>query len=166
MLVTPEFPLPKCSAAGSAATQLSGIKTTPHSSSGWKSWISSTLLHTFLCGGTPKGCTASHSSASKVAKSPQSPVKLRVRTGIDRFLLLIMSYPPFFAQISHWQSSFPLPLSTWLWSQMRQEEGGKGSGSAIANNVSQPSLIESKCSKLDIQLDIQYTFPTALLDYV
>lgn len=112
MVVTPEFPLPKCSAAGSAATQLSGIKTAPHSSSGWKSWISSTLLHTFLCGGTPKGCTASRSSDSKVAKSPQSPVKLIVRMRIDGFLLVIRSYPPFCAQISCWQSPFPLPLPT------------------------------------------------------
>lgn len=139
MVVTPEFPLPKCSAAGSAATQLSGIKTAPHSSSGWKSWISSTLLHTFLCGGTLKGCTASRSSDSKVAESPQSPVKLIVRTRIDGFLLVIRSYPPFCAQISCWQSPFPLPLSTRRgFVQTRQEEG-KGSDSAIATNMSQTS---------------------------
>lgn len=74
---------------------------------------SSTLLQTVLCGGAPRGCTASHSSYSEVARSPQSLVKLIIRARIARFLPVTMSYPLFHAWISCWWSSFPLPLSTW-----------------------------------------------------
>lgn len=114
MVLTPEFPLPKCSAAGSAATQLSGIRNHPPQL--FRVEIldhSSTLLQTVLCGGAPRGCTASHSSYSEVTRCPQSLVKLIIRVRIARFLPVIMSYPPFSAQISCWQSPFPLPLSTW-----------------------------------------------------
>lgn len=114
MVLTPEFPFPKCSAAGSAATQLSGSRNHPPQL--FRVEIldhSSALLQTVLCGVAPQGCTASHSSYSEVARSPQSLVKLRIRVRIARFLPVITSYPPFRAQISCWQSLSPLPLSTW-----------------------------------------------------
>lgn len=74
MVLTPEFPLPKCSAAGSAATQLSGIRNHPPQL--FRVEIldhSSALLQTFLCGGAPRGCAVSHSSYSQVARSPPKP---------------------------------------------------------------------------------------------
>lgn len=114
MVLTPEFPLPKCSAAGSAATQLSGIRNHPPQL--FRVEIldhSSALLQTFLCGGAPGGCAVSHSSYSQVARSPQSLVKLIIRVRIARFLLVIMIYPLFHAQILCCLSPFPLPLSTW-----------------------------------------------------
>lgn len=44
---------------------------------------------------------------------PKSLVKLMIRVRIARFLLVILSYSPFRAQILLWKSTFPLPLSTW-----------------------------------------------------
>lgn len=113
MVLTPEFPLPKCSAAGSAATQLSGIRN--HHPPALQGGNPGSQLNTapVLCGGASRGCTAAHTSYSGVARPPQSLVKLIIRVRIARFLLVIMSYPPFCAQISRWQSPFPLPLSTW-----------------------------------------------------
>lgn len=122
-------------------------ETTPHSPSGWKSWVTAPRCSKhFDVEELPGDALLLTAASPRWPGGPKSLVKLIIRVRIAWFFLVIRSYPPFRAQILLWKSPFPLSLSTWQSFGLKE---GKGFVSAITttmSTLSQTSWTQSKCS--------------------